>query len=266
LIKTDGSLEAPLQYGPNIPEEFRQLDFAFSLWLPDSQRVLGYQIQGQMGPPNAQETGVASLDLATGQITEISPVSFGAAIPLMWDNPGKIAWQMTDSGDLARLDLDNPRPLPQSCKVSGQQVFVNAIKGYCFSYPADVNLQAYEYERPLFLGPALDQSLESLQSRLWVEANPVPASSSLQAAVDAFIANLPQGISAPSRQPFTLGGEPAELLEGVPGQLSSRVALALHKDALYQLWFNPVDSSVPQVQPEVEKLFQAVVSSFSFLP
>jgi hypothetical protein len=266
LIKTDGSFEAPVQFGPDVPEEFRRGDFAFSLWLPDSQRVLINQLQGQVGPPNAQETGVASLDLTNGQITEITPVSFGAASPLMWIDPGKSAWQMTDNGDLAQLDLDNPRPLPRACIVSGQELFVNPYKGYCFSYPPDVILQGYEYERPLFLGPAPDQSVEPLQSRLWVQAKPVPAGSSLTSAVDAFIGNLPQGVPAPTRQPFTLGGEPAEILEGVPGQLFSRVVLALHKDTLYQLWFNPVDDSVPQVQPEIEKLFEAVVSSFSFLP
>jgi hypothetical protein len=266
LIKTDGSFEAPLQFGPNVPEEFLQGDFAFSLWLPDSQRVLINQIQGQIGPPNAQEIGVASLDFATGQITEITPVSFGAAYPLLWKNLGKVAWLWTDAGELEQLDLEHPQPLPELCKVSGQQLFVNPFKGYCFAYPEDVILQAFEYERPLFLGPALDQSAEPLQSRLWVEASPVPAGSSLQTAVDLFVENFPQGVPAPQRRLFTLGGEPAEILEGVPGQLFSRVVLALHNDTLYQLWFNPVDSSAPQVQPDVEKLFQAVSNSFSFLP
>ena len=80
---------------------------------------------------------------------------------------------------------------------------------------------------------------------MWVEANPLQPGTELSQAVGEFIASQPQGDPGITRQPFTLGGQPAELLENVPGQLFSRVILAVHNDQLYQLWFNPVDASVP---------------------
>ena len=116
------------------------------------------------------------------------------------------------------------------------------------------------------MGPALDDSIEPLQSRLWIETEDVPQDSQLANLVDAFIASQPQGDPAITRQPFTLGGEPAELLDNVPGQLFSRVLLSYHDGRLYKLWFNPVDISVPDVLPDVERLFIAVTSSFAFLP
>jgi len=266
LIKTDGSAELPVQPRPDVVDWFNHMDYAFSLWLPDSQHVLGYHIQGQVGPPNGQETFIAAMDLSSGQVTTVKQVDFGSSFPIMWEKPGHIAWMMTDAGDLARLDLDNPTPLPQTCKVNGEQLFVNPYKGYCFSYPQDVTIQAYEYERPLFLGTPLDQSVEPLQSRLWVEVTPLASGADLKAAVEQFIAGQPQGDPAITRQSITLGGEPAELLDNVPGQLFSRVALAVHNDKLYALWFNPIDSSVQSVQPDVERLYQAVTKSFAFLP
>lgn len=266
LIKTDGSAEFPLSFAPDIPPEYKQQPLAFSLWLPDSQRVLGTQLQGQMGPPYGQETGIFDLDLNSGVVTAVEPISFGNEMVLGWENPGKNAWIINDTQDLAHLDLQNPRPLPASCKAMDENWFINPFKGYCLTYPVDVVLQAFEYERPLFLGPALDQSNEPLQSRLWIEVSPLAAGTMLNQAVDDFVASQPPGDPAITRQPFTLGGEPAELLENVPGQLFSRVLLAVHNDQLYQLWFNPVDASVPLAAPEVGHLFETVARSFAYLP
>jgi len=266
LIKTDGSSEMPVKSAPEFQKALGAFDIVFTLWLPDNRQVLGYQIQGQDGQPNGQETFVIALDPVTGQISGVKPVGLGSILPLMWEVPGHSAWIMTDTGDLTRLDLDNPTPLPPSCKVSDQQLFVNLYKSYCFSYPQDVTIQAYEYEKPLFLGPALDSSIEPLRSRLWIEVTPLAAGVDLKTAVDQFIAGQPLSDPAITRSPMTLGGEPAELLENVPGQLFSRLVLAVHNDKLYALWFNPVDSSVPIVQPEVERLYQAVTSSFAYLP
>lgn len=266
LLKTDGSAELPLRFGPEVPAEYLRQGLSFSLWMPDSQRMLGSQVQGMIGPPNGQETAVFDLDLETGIITRAEPVSFGDIIVLGWDKPGESAWVLRNGQELDRLDLTHPNPLPQSCKGLDENWFINPSKGYCLTYPKDVTLQAFEYERPLFLGPALDQSVEPQQARMWVEANPVQPGTDLSQAVGDFIAAQPQGDPGITRQAFTLGGQPAELLENVPGQLFSRVILAVHNDQLYQLWFNPVDPSVPVIRSDVERLFQAVIHSFAYLP
>ncbi len=266
LLKTDGSAELPLRFGPEVPAEYLRQGLSFSLWMPDSQRVIGSQVQGMIGPPFGQETAIFDLDLVSGVVTGVESLSYGDSLVLGWEKSGESAWLLSNGQELDRLDLTHPHPLPQSCKVLDENWFINPSKGYCLTYPKDVTLQAFEYERPLFLGPALDQSIEPLQARLWVEANPLQPGTGLSQAVDEFIASQPTGDPGITRKPFGLGGQPAELLENVPGQLFSRVILAVHNDQLYQLWFNPVDPSVPDVQPEVEHLFQTIIHSFAYLP
>ena len=266
LLATDGSVEQPLVYGEGVPAQFTEQEFVPNLWLPDGEHVLGVQFAGMMSPPYAQEVAIGRLDRSSGKITNLVPVSWGALSAFAWETPGQRAWLIGDDGTLKFLDLNAPNPLPASCKVAGERLFVNPTMRYCLSHPNDVNIQAYEYERPLFLGPALDDSIEPLQSRLWIETENVPQDSQLANLVDTFIASQPQGEPAITRQSFTLGGKPAELLDNVPGQLFSRVLLSYHDGRLYKLWFNPVDLSVLDVLPDVERLFIAVTSSFAFLP
>ncbi len=266
LVAADGSLSQPLSYAPGVPESFLQANFTPSLWLPDGSGFVGVQEPGMMDAPYTQETAVASLDLATGQVTALTPVNWGALNPVSWETPGSRLWQINDEGSLVLLDLTQPQPFPASCKQSGLYTFANPLKGYCFAYPQDVVIQAYEFERPVFLGPALDDSVEPRQARLWVETAALPEGGNLQSAVDAFMTGQPQGDPAMTRTPATLGGEPAELVENVPGQLFSKVLITVKDGMIYYLWFNPADPAVPEVAPDVQRLFETVTGSFAWLP
>lgn len=266
LLAVDGSAELPLRFALGIPNDYQLREFQAYLWLPDSQGFIGGQVQGMVDAPNTEELAIAQLDLATGLIRQVTPIGYGPLTPLNWENPGQRLWALTGNGELTLIDLSQPKVLPQACKFPGQATFVNPLKGYCISYPQEFQIQANEYERPLFLGPSYDQSIEPLQARLWIETTPLAEGANLAQAVDELLAGLPSGAPAITRQAAVLGGEPAEILENVPGQLFSRVAVVAHKGMLFQLWFNPMDSSVPIVLPDVERLFQAVSGSFSFLP
>jgi hypothetical protein len=115
-------------------------------------------------------------------------------------------------------------------------------------------------------GPALDQSLEPLRATLGIEVQPVSEEADMARLVDAYLSQTSfQGMPAPiQRTQINLGGEPAEVLEDVPGRLSSRLAIALHKGSLYTLRFHPSDA--PQAEGDLEALYEAVTSSFRFLP
>ncbi|MCU0489055.1 MAG: hypothetical protein MUE67_08895 [Anaerolineales bacterium] len=266
LLAVDGSAELPLRFALGIPNDYQLREFQAYLWMPDSQGFIGGQVQGMVDAPYTEELAIAQLDLATGLIRQVTPIGYGPLTPLNWENPGQRLWALTGNGELTLVDLNQPKTLPQACKFPGQATFVNPFKGYCFSYPQEYQIQAYEYENPLFLGPSYDQSIEPLQARLWIETTPLAEGVELAQAVDELIAGLPAGTPAITRQAAVLGGMPAEILENVPGQLFSRVAVVAQNGMLYQLWFNPMDSSVPIVLPDVERLFQAVSGSFSFLP
>jgi branched-subunit amino acid ABC-type transport system permease component len=64
----------------------------------------------------------------------------------------------------------------------------------------------------------------------------------------------------------TLGYEPAELLEAVPGPEISRHVLAVHHGKLYHLTFTPVDPSNDKAYAQMQALYDLVVRSFRFIP
>jgi hypothetical protein len=141
---------------------------------------------------------------------------------------------------------------------------VNDLYGYCFAYPEVFSVFGENPAAPAISGPALDESPDPLHAYLIVSARPVPEGADLGALVSGFLgqsvfSTLPEPIA---RTATTLGGEPAEVLEGVPGRLSSRVVLALHNNRLYQLSFNPVDAE--PAKADLEALYSAVLPSFAF--
>ncbi len=266
LVAADGSIEKQLTFGPDVPEAFQRQDFNPGIWLQDGSGFVGTQSQGMMDPPYAQEVAVAELDLETGEITRVTPVDYGAFFPSAWETPGERLWMIDEDGKLSLLDLQAPTPLPQTCKAAEANSFVNPFKGYCFSYPSDFTIQVYEYERPLFLGPVMDESIEPPQASFWVETEDAGEVIDLNAAVETFIAAQPAGDPAITRSPASLDGVPAEVLENVPGQLASRVVIALKDGMIYRLWFNPADENRPELQSDLERAFSAVTGSFGWLP
>ena len=75
-----------------------------------------------------------------------------------------------------------------------------------------------------------------------------------------------EGFEIPRTFGDTLGYEPAERLDGVPGQDLGRVLLAAHGDRLYRLTFVPADPSQTGVYAQMETLFAKVLYTFRFLP
>jgi hypothetical protein len=118
---------------------------------------------------------------------------------------------------------------------------------------------------PSIYGPVLDQSPDPLRVSLGVIAQPLPEHSNLSRMVDDFLSqrqfeNLPWEIG---RTPLSLGGEPAEVLEDIPGRLSSRLVMATHSEMLYTLTFSPSD--IFEAEPSLDTLFEMVTGSFAFL-
>ena len=158
--------------------------------------------------------------------------------------------------------------LPLTCQVTDLKIYINQEWGYCFAYPFGYDLDDAQGVNGMvaLYGPPLDESIEPLRVFLGISQTPVPASSQLDALVDSYLSgavlqNLPWDIS---RQSMSLGGEPAEVLEPLPGRLSYRQVLALHQDRLYTLQFSPIDVNL--ASSDLEALYQTVSGSFAFLP
>ncbi len=90
LLKSDGSAELPLTFAPDVAPEFDQLGPVFFLWLPDGRQVLASQVRdGMAGIPNAEETGVITLDLDSALAAQFAPAAFGRSFRCSGKSPVK---------------------------------------------------------------------------------------------------------------------------------------------------------------------------------
>ena len=142
-----------------------------------------------------------------------------------------------------------------------EQLITSEDFGYCFVAPAD-----FTYEEPsetnanLFVGSMMDVE----HPKLMIEITDAGGKNATTAA-DELAASF-EGFEIPRTFGDTLGYEPAERLDGVPGQDLGRVLLAAHGDRLYRLTFVPADPSQTGVYAQMEKLFAKVLYTFRFLP
>ncbi len=142
-----------------------------------------------------------------------------------------------------------------------EQLITSEDFGYCFVAPAE-----FTYEEPsetnanLFTGSMMDVE----HPKLMIETTDAGAKNAATAA-DELVASF-EGFEIPRTFGDTLGYEPAERLDGVPGQDLGRVLLVVHGDRLYRLTFVPADPSQAEVYAQMETLFAKVLYTFRFLP
>ena len=154
----------------------------------------------------------------------------------------------------------------ESCQAAdGLSVYTSQTDGYCFAYPSHFELELSKIGQPVVRGPALDKSPDPLRATLVIEAEVAARDKGLAQIVDGYLSQF-DGMTVPAikRTSLTLGGEPAEMLEVVPGREGSREVFALRNGELFHLMFMPSVRDFPAAQADVESLFQAVVKSWKF--
>jgi hypothetical protein len=156
--------------------------------------------------------------------------------------------------------------LPQACQVPDSGLAADPAGGYCYAYPLRFRLDK------LFdiYGPLLDPSLEPVQVMLGMTYVAAGQGDTLEKVVDQFLTDVTIGIDLSAfpkitRTPLQLGGEAAVVVEPVPGYGSARFVFTIHNGTVYRLRFWPVDPSTGASNADLADLYQAVVSSFSFI-
>lgn len=184
--------------------------------------------------------------------------------------PQAIAVSATPTPEIFSALAPSPTPsdstLPLTCQVTDLRVYINQEWGYCFAYPGTFTLdegQAAEGVVTLF-GPTWEDSADSVRVSLEITTQVVPSESGLTPLVDAYLASFGETPFRIERGTGILGGEPAEVLDPIPGLLSSRVMMAMNETILFTLRFHPSDLDL--AKPDLETLFQTVSGSFAFLP
>ena len=156
---------------------------------------------------------------------------------------------------------------PQACVAQGKLTYTHPADRYCFAYPTRFKLEQAPTGQPILYGPALESSPDPLRASLAVEVEVAVRDKSLAQIVDGYVSQFAKLPLPPiQRTKIQLGGEPAEMLEVVPGREGSRDVFMLHDGTLFHLMFMPSVRDFPKAKADVEELYQAVVTSFSLLP
>lgn len=142
-----------------------------------------------------------------------------------------------------------------------QQLITSEEFGYCFVAPAE-----FTYEQPGETNANLfvESMMNVERPKLMIEITDAAGMNATTAA-DELVASF-EGFEVPRTFGQSLGYEPAERLDGVPGQDLGRVLLAVHGDRLYRFTFVPDDPAQAAVYDEMEMLFTQILNTFRFLP
>lgn len=135
----------------------------------------------------------------------------------------------------------------------------DAAAGYCFLYPATHTVMQTDGESVVLV---VDSLLNVSDPRLDVRVT--PTDQTLAQVADQVAADF-AGFEL-ARRDVEIDGEPAVVLDGVPGQDLNRRLLVVHAGRLYDLTFIPVGVDYGELSDRTEALYQTVVESFRFLP
>lgn len=152
------------------------------------------------------------------------------------------------------------------CLTQGDNYYVDPLNAFCFAYPEGFEAQLNESGSPAVYGPALDDTIEPLRANLLVIVENGVEGKTLAEIVGAYLEEF-SGMSVPEilRTDTKLDGEPAVMLEVVPGREGSRDLFMLENKTLYHLMFMPSVNDFPQAKDDVELLYSIVVDSFSVM-
>lgn len=142
------------------------------------------------------------------------------------------------------------------------QVFTSDSHHYCLLLPTGYNV-VYPNPAEVIIqhgpGPRPDEN----GARLYIMVEPAEGR-----ALEGFADQLSAGAEqlGVTRTTTVVGGQPALILNNLPGQDVNRQVLVVHGDNFYHLTFVPFDPSQPQARAEAESLYKLVSETFSFGP
>ncbi|HEC21559.1 MAG TPA: hypothetical protein ENI95_01435, partial [Chloroflexi bacterium] len=210
---------------------------------------------------------------------EIIPLEVGglpAGIYTLTVNGLSTSFRLSEeAGRAAPTPAATPPPgIPASCVslAADRVTYVNREGGYCFLYPIELRLEEMAPDRVSFSGAVEAPGIAPVPVRLEVQVGESVGGQPLEALVSTEI-----GDAEVTRTPATIGGSPAEVVEGLPGNPGARRAYILYNDRLYTVALSPL-GDFPQAGDEAfsaeevlvwevawDTVWQVVVNSFAFL-
>jgi hypothetical protein len=165
----------------------------------------------------------------------------------------------------AVADVSTPTPqvvesTPIPTIVSDTTEFFSSDQlGICFSYPqgyTQIEADAVEIAAP-------DLPDSTTKGLFWLEISDA-YNRTAETIADQDM-TLATGLNV-GRWPMTVGGEPAVVLDGVPGQELQRRVYVVHQQTLYVLAFWPTLSENKAAGDQMEDLYAVVTNSWAWSP
>jgi hypothetical protein len=115
-------------------------------------------------------------------------------------------------------------------------------------------------------GPPHGAEPEPLEATLTITVLPASSDTILDAWVESELARYPDLKPQVRRSEIMLSGEPAVVLDGLPGRFSNRQAFVQHGGRLYHIVVLPYDDpALVDLQAEAEAIWRAVTETWQFL-
>lgn len=166
--------------------------------------------------------------------------------------------------------LSTPTSTPTVSKIEPAQTSVNDTVelassdsdrlGLCFSYPQGYT-QLPENDAVEIVAPDLPGT--HTRALFWLEISDAYDRTAEKIAEEDLTSAA--GVDV-GRWTMTIGGEPAVVLDGMPGQDFQRRVYIVHEQTLYVLAFMPTRSENKTTSDQMEALYNAVTSSWTWSP
>lgn len=159
------------------------------------------------------------------------------------------------------LEAAEAGELPPSCQPQpGTTRYVHNTDGYCLLYPANIPNLAAQPGLLTLSGPPVAQEPEPVAARLTIQTEALAGERTLNQVVDEATSQFDNG--SLTRQPAILGGQPAQVVEGMD---DTRQLFVIHNNTLFHLTLSPVGQAFAPLAPDVETLWETATTSFAFL-
>jgi hypothetical protein len=249
----------------------------FHLPLDRAPNTISLQVMPTIGEPNVfAEDGIQAwqpefgegmnlpLEMEPTATLTLEPGLHILALFVQWEGVGDVMYGfLVQAGE---GQGGGAFTLPASCVPADQSLapYVDPGGRYCLLFPNSFRIGDVTMDRANFYGPPLDQSIEPLFASLAIQVAGPAEGRSLTEIVDAYVAE--NGLGQPvTRRATTLGGDPAEVVEGLPGRVLHWQAFVVHGGLVYHIALSPKDPALPQTEPDAQAAWQALEASLTFL-
>jgi hypothetical protein len=168
------------------------------------------------------------------------------------------ATEMADSGDSTAVDELSVADCPDASP--GAHQLIDAARGICLLYPDafDVFEHSDGGGYTFYVGSLLNSEAPTIAFTFEPANGRSLEEVTSQRLTDYAFPDTPS-------QAITLGGEPASMLDNLPGQDINRRIVALHDDRVIDIVISPVGENSGAVGEQAEAAYNMITSSFQFI-